>query len=148
MPLRRCNRLCCVGPNTSPTSAIETASESRLLLRVSTITCGEYFPKGRYGFHRFVQPIGLTGGRHNPALVVLAVYILFGCLSRHALRGSCCSRTPTMLNFKLKVNPDIKLVFMSTHAIDESKYFGEWEDTLEGYKRRDPAYLEPCKLKV
>lgn len=47
-----------------------------------------------------------------------------------------------------KVNPDINLVFMTTHAIDESKYFGEWGETLEGYKARDPAYLEPCKVKV
>ena len=37
---------------------------------------------------------------------------------------------------------------MTSHAIDESKYFGEWGDTLEGYKARDPAYLEPCKVKV
>eukprot|EP00752_Nemacystus_decipiens_P006929 g6222.t1 len=46
-----------------------------------------------------------------------------------------------------QVNPDIKLVFMTTHSIDESKYYGEWSDTLEAYKARDPAYLEPCKVK-
>eukprot|EP00903_Cladosiphon_okamuranus_P006918 g6733.t1 len=46
-----------------------------------------------------------------------------------------------------KLNPGIKLVYMSTHTIDESKYFGKWGDTLQGYKARDPTYLESCKLK-
>ncbi|CAM9622949.1 unnamed protein product [Ectocarpus sp. 4 AP-2014] len=46
-----------------------------------------------------------------------------------------------------EVNPDIKLVYMTTHTIDESKYYGEWKTALEGYKARDPAFLEPCKLK-
>lgn len=47
-----------------------------------------------------------------------------------------------------KVNPDIRLVFMSTHAIDESKYFGDWQHALEGYKARNPVYLDSCKPKV
>ncbi|CAM9586746.1 unnamed protein product, partial [Ectocarpus fasciculatus] len=46
-----------------------------------------------------------------------------------------------------EANPDIKLVYMTTHTIAESNYFGEWKTRLEGYKARDPAFLEPCKLK-
>ncbi|CAN0251124.1 unnamed protein product, partial [Hapterophycus canaliculatus] len=46
-----------------------------------------------------------------------------------------------------QVNPEIKLVFMSTHAIDESKYFGDWQHALEGYKARNPVYLDACKAK-
>ena len=37
---------------------------------------------------------------------------------------------------------------MTTHAIEESKYFGAWQDALKGYKERDPAYLDVCKKKV
>lgn len=49
---------------------------------------------------------------------------------------------------KFKANPNIKLVFMTTHAIDEDKYVGAWHDALEGYKARDPVYLNACKEKV
>ncbi|CAM9201363.1 unnamed protein product [Ascophyllum nodosum] len=46
-----------------------------------------------------------------------------------------------------EVNPKIKQVFCSTHTIDESKYVGDWLDTLKGYERRDPEYLNKCKSK-
>ena len=47
-----------------------------------------------------------------------------------------------------QVNPKIKQVFCSTHTIDESKYVGDWLDTLKGYERRDPEYLNKCKSEV
>ncbi|CAN0426146.1 unnamed protein product [Pylaiella littoralis] len=46
-----------------------------------------------------------------------------------------------------KGNPNIKLVFMSTHTIDEGKFVGPWHDTLEGYKARDPVRLKSCMEK-
>ncbi|CAM9926993.1 unnamed protein product [Scytosiphon promiscuus] len=46
-----------------------------------------------------------------------------------------------------QANPDIRLIFMSTHAIDESKYFGDWLHALEGYKARNPVFLDSCKAK-
>lgn len=60
-------------------------------------------------------------------------------LTRARAHASCCY---------CKVNPEIQLVYMTTHTIDESKYYGEWKTALEGYEARDPAFLETCKLKV
>ena len=37
---------------------------------------------------------------------------------------------------------------MTTHTIEESKYFGAWVDALKGYAERDPAYLDACKKQV
>lgn len=42
------------------------------------------------------------------------------------------------------MNEGVKLVYMTTHPVDEGLYVGEREKMMEGYAARDPAFVDRC----
>lgn len=78
----------------------------------------------------------VTDGKHHTKYChLLYVEHLYTCLALDAVPNP-------------QVNPDVKLIYMTTHAIDETKYFGEWLQALKGFEERDPKYLDACKSEV
>ncbi|CAM9653288.1 unnamed protein product [Discosporangium mesarthrocarpum] len=118
---------------------------------------------GSVTFH-FVRVLeGCMMAPHNP-LVPNAYAIYFGC-GMHLLHLTPCMgphnfgaamynwlhyeevMEAVIKQYRVR-NKQLKLLFMTNHHIDVSKYFGAWSAAVEGYSREDEHYMNMCKKKL